>query len=369
VSYSADVPTSASTSLSSQLTQSSPASAADSRSTLIDQVIADRYRVVELIGRGGMGAVYRAEHIHIKKSFAFKVLHPELTHQQEAVRRFEREAIAAARIDHPNVATAIDFGNLPTGEFYLVLDYVQGKSLRELLNQEGPLSEARTVRISRQIASALGAAHAANIVHRDLKPDNVMLVESNAEPDFVKVLDFGIAKVRTENAPNEPALTRFGTVFGTPEYMSPEQALGQSVDRRSDLYSLGIMMYEMLSQSTPFADEQIVTVLSRQMTEAPKPLPSVSPELSAIIMRLLAKLPDERPASAEQLIEEFDRLPLARLTDAAQGIPQSRRMTPLATTDTLFAPESGIKRALAVTGEPLTASTSPILPHYSTPPL
>jgi serine/threonine-protein kinase len=224
-----------------------------------------------LLGRGGMGAVYRADHVHIKKSFALKVLHPELTHQDEAVKRFEREAIAAARIAHPNVATAIDFGNLPSGEFFIVLDYVQGKSLRVLLQREGQLSEARTVRICRQIAAGLAAAHAANVVHRDLKPDNVMLVESSTDTDFVKVLDFGIAKLRTEDVADEPAITRFGTIFGTPEYMSPEQALGQNVDARSDLYSLGIMMYEMLAGVTPFADEQLVTVLTRQMTDVPAP--------------------------------------------------------------------------------------------------
>ena len=205
----------------STATTEAPPPTVDLGQGLEGQVVASRYRIIELLGRGGMGAVYRADHVHIKKSFALKILHPELTHQKEAVKRFEREAIAAARIDHPNVATAIDFGNLPSGEFYLVLDYVQGQSLRSLLQQEQQLSEVRTIRISRQIAAALAAAHAANIVHRDLKPDNVMLVDSNAETDFVKVLDFGIAKLRSEEVSNEPAITRFGTIFGTPEYMSP----------------------------------------------------------------------------------------------------------------------------------------------------
>jgi serine/threonine-protein kinase len=315
-----------------------------------------------------MGAVYRADHVHIKKSFAFKVLHPELTHQKEAVIRFEREAIAAARIDHPNVATAIDFGNLPSGEFYLVLDYVQGQSLRCLLQQEGRLSELRTVRISRQVAAALAAAHAASIVHRDLKPDNVMLVDSSAEADFAKVLDFGIAKLRTEDMANEPAITRFGTVFGTPEYMSPEQALGQSVDARSDLYSLGIMMYEMLSGTTPFADEQLVTVLTRQMTDTPAPLTSVSPELAALIMQLLEKQPDARPASAEQLVVQIDRLALDRLGDTTLEATAKRHVLALGDTDTVFAPISSKQGTLASTEEPVDALTHGNSPPYSLPP-
>jgi serine/threonine-protein kinase len=314
---------------------------AQSETTLIGQTIGDRYRVVQLLGRGGMGAVYRADHVHIKKSFAFKVLHPELTHHSEAVRRFEREAIAAARIDHPNVATAIDFGNLPSGEFYLVLDYVQGHSLRELLDREPVLAEARTVRIARQIASALAAAHGANIVHRDLKPDNVMLVDGSNEPDYVKVLDFGIAKIRSDELTDEPAITRFGTVFGTPEYMSPEQALGQPVDARSDLYSLGIMMYEMLAGTTPFADEQLVTVLSRHMTETPAPLDRIAPELWAIIERLLAKRPEGRPSSAEAVIQAIDALPLALLgvtvARGSRGSLASGSFAALETTDTILA--------------------------------
>jgi eukaryotic-like serine/threonine-protein kinase len=276
---------------------------------LVGQVVAERYRIVELLGMGGMGAVYRADHVHIRKTFALKVLHRELTHHAEAVKRFEREAIAAARIDHPNVATAIDFGRLPSGAFYLVLDYVQGRSLRSILNDEHRFSEPRTLHVARQIASALAAAHASGIVHRDLKPDNVMLVDAPTETDWVKVLDFGIAKLKTEDIADEPAITRFGTVFGTPEYMSPEQALGQSVDARSDLYALGIMLYEMLAGRTPFADEQLVIVLTRQMTEAPAELAqTVSVPLRQLVMRLLEKQPDARPASAEQVLRLLDAM-------------------------------------------------------------
>jgi eukaryotic-like serine/threonine-protein kinase len=331
----------------------------------LGQVVAERYRIVELLGTGGMGAVYRAHHVHIGKSFALKVLHRELTHNSEAVRRFEREAVAAGRIDHPNVATAIDFGRLESGAFYLVLDYVQGRSLRQLLNEEHRLPEQRALRITRQIASALAAAHAAGIVHRDLKPDNVMLVDSSGDPDFVKVLDFGIAKLSSAEIPDEPAITRFGTVFGTPEYMSPEQALGQPVDARCDLYSLGIMLYELLVGKTPFVDTQLVTILTRQMTESPEPLPaSVSRELRQLVMRLLEKLPSARPANANEVLAELDAmapgiLAAARACTASNADTQSRPdMDPaLVNGQTLYAKGGGA--ALPVSALPTIRADAP----------
>ena len=158
----------------------SPTPTPFSQDALLGQLVADRYRILELLGSGGMGAVYRAEHVHMRKSVAFKVLHRELTHLSDVVTRFEREAIAAARITHPNVASATDFGRLSDGACYLVLEYVQGKSLRHSIVQSAPFASERVLTISRQIALALGAAHEAGIVHRDLKPENVMLVESSA---------------------------------------------------------------------------------------------------------------------------------------------------------------------------------------------
>ena len=221
--------------------------------------------------------------------------------------RFEREAIAAARITHPNVAAATDFGRLSDGACYLVLEYVQGKSLRQVLTQLAPFETSRALRIAKQIALALGAAHEAGVVHRDLKPENVMLVEGLADPDYVKVLDFGIAKIHTPEQEGQPALTRMGTIFGTPEYMSPEQALGQSADSRTDLYSLGIIMYEMLTGRTPFADKELVAVLTRQMTEIAPPLPAeCNPSIVALVSHLLAKRPSERPQTAQEVATRID---------------------------------------------------------------
>ncbi len=276
---------------------------------LLGQLVAERYRVIELLGSGGMGSVYRAEHVHMRKSVAFKLLHRELTHLSDIVARFEREAIAAARITHPNVAAATDFGRLPDGACYLVLEYVQGKSLRQCLLLAAPFDADRVLRIAKQIALALGAAHEAGIVHRDLKPENVMLVDGTAEPDFVKVLDFGIAKIHMPEQEGQPALTRMGTIFGTPEYMSPEQALGQSADARTDLYSLGIIIYEMLTGRTPFADKELVAVLTRQMTDMPPPLPvEINPSIVALVTHLLAKRPSERPQTAQEVVSRIDTI-------------------------------------------------------------
>ncbi|HEY6079287.1 MAG TPA: serine/threonine-protein kinase, partial [Polyangiaceae bacterium] len=190
--------------------------------SLVGTVLAGRYRIESLLGSGGMGSVYRAEHVLMRKACAVKVLHREMTQVKEVVARFEREAVAAARIEHPNVATATDFGQLENGSFYLVLEFIEGKSLSRLIAEEGALPEQRALAIVRQIADALGAAHGAGLVHRDLKPDNVHVMVSKDGGELIKVLDFGLAKVMGGSR-----RTREGVVFGTPHYMSPEQAAGE----------------------------------------------------------------------------------------------------------------------------------------------
>jgi eukaryotic-like serine/threonine-protein kinase len=270
--------------------------------------VAGRYRVERLLGAGGMGTVYRAEHVHMKKTVALKVMHPDLARISDIVTRFEREAIAAGRIEHPNVAAATDFGKLDDGSFYLVLEYVEGQSLREILRQ-GPLPVARALGIGRQIAAALRAAHAAGIVHRDLKPDNVMLMQSDGT-DRVKVLDFGIAKLASPDAaPDSQGITRVGVIMGTAEYMSPEQAVGQNVDERTDLYALGVVLYEMIAGHVPFQGDGAPEVLTKQLTEAPPPLAGAPAALSALVEQLLQKTAGDRPETAAAVLERLEALP------------------------------------------------------------
>jgi serine/threonine-protein kinase len=284
---------------------------------LIGTTISERYKIERLLGEGGMGAVYQAEHTLMRKRMAIKVLHPEMTRLPEVVARFEREAMAAAHIDHPHVVTATDFGKLEDGAFFLALEFVEGKSLREVIAM-GRLELGRALHIGRQIASALSRAHALKIVHRDLKPENVMLVERDGDHDFVKVLDFGIAKVQigeltsgdvSKAGPGQPVLTQAGMVYGTPEYMAPEQALGQAVDARADLYALGCIMYEMLCGVRPFDAESKVALLGMQVTAPVPPMATkapdanIPPDVEALVKRLLAKEASERLGEARELIE------------------------------------------------------------------
>jgi serine/threonine protein kinase len=285
-------------------------------------IIAERYRVDSLLGEGGMGKVYAAEHVHMRKQVAIKVLHPEMSTTPEVVARFEREAVAAGKIAHPNVAAATDFGRLENSSFFLVLEYVAGTDLRARIN-EGALSPERAVHIVRQITSAVGAAHAAGVVHRDLKPENIMLVEREGDPDFVKVLDFGIAKIDSIGILGDPAstasgpssaqpLTKMGAVFGTPDYMSPEQALGQPIDARSDLYSIGVIFFELVAGQRPFKGGAVTLmrahVLDAVPTLPPELVDTLGPQFNLVIQKLLQKSANERYSSATELLQALDDL-------------------------------------------------------------
>ena len=284
----------------------------------IGTLLAERYRIDALVGEGGMGKVYSAEHVLMRKRLAVKVLRRELTSVPEVVARFEREAMAAGNIEHPNVAGATDFGKLADGAVFLVLEFVSGHSLRDEIAR-APFTVDRALHVARQIASALSAAHAQGIVHRDLKPENVMLVEKGGDPDFVKVLDFGIAKVPlgdvTSAGPKQGnPITKAGMVFGTPEYMAPEQALGQTVDGRADLYALGVILFEMLSGVRPFSSQSSVGILGQQLS---KPTPTfaerapdllVPPAVEQIARKLLARDASQRYESASELARAIDAL-------------------------------------------------------------
>jgi eukaryotic-like serine/threonine-protein kinase len=294
--------------------------------SLVGTIVGDRYLIERLLGEGGMGAVYLAQHRHMRKRVAVKVLHAEMSRLPEVVARFEREAMAAAHIEHPNVAAATDFGKLADGSFFLVLEYIEGKSLRSAIVR-GPLELWRALHVVRQIAEALARSHALGIVHRDLKPENVMLVTRDGDPNFVKVLDFGIAKVPMgefadehrndqdgDRAAADQPLTQLGMVYGTAEYMAPEQALGQAVDARADLYALGVMAFEMIVGSRPFEHESKVVLLGMHVTApVPKmgaraPNASVPPEVDEVVGRLLAKDASARFGNAKELVQALDAL-------------------------------------------------------------
>jgi eukaryotic-like serine/threonine-protein kinase len=276
------------------------------------QILSERYRVLDKIGEGGMGVVYRAEHIHMRKALAIKILHPELTTVSEVVQRFEREAQAAGQIEHPNVCAATDFGRAASGAFFLVMEYLEGKPLSDVLKDEGSISLPRALRIAQQMCAALSRAHELGIVHRDLKPENVLLVERGGNPDFVKILDFGIARVPTlTESGHHKTLTRAGFVMGTPAYLSPEQGSGQEVDHRADLYSLGIVLFEMISGRRPFDSPSTVELIGMHVT---RPAPSLSRmaasvkiprRLDQLQARLLAKEPHQRPQSAAEVRDEL----------------------------------------------------------------
>jgi len=271
----------------------------------VGTVIAARYRLARRLGAGGVGDVYLADTLPEGRRVAVKLLRRELGLLPEVAALFEREAAAAGRIDHPNVAGALDFGRLEDGSLYLVLEYVAGASLAEVLASEGPLETARALRIARAIAAALGAAHRAGIVHRDLKPENVMLT-AHPGTETVKVVDFGIAQLPAEcSAHVAPAIR--ATITGTPEYMAPEQAAGTIVDHRADLYTLGVVLYAMLAGRPPFGGETMEEVLQRQLTEPPPPLPArVDAGAAALTMSLLAKDPDHRPPTADDVVRRID---------------------------------------------------------------
>jgi serine/threonine-protein kinase len=281
----------------------------------VGTVIADRYRIQEVIGEGGMGTVYAAEHLALRKKVAIKVLHLDLLKLPNIVARFEREARATARIEHPNVTNALDFGTLPNGAMYLVLEFVEGRRLRELIAQ-GPLPIIRALNIGKQVASVLAAAQTLGIVHRDLKPENVILVERDNEPDFVKVLDFGIARMTSSDDDDESQqpLTKLGAVFGTPEYMAPEQALGQRVDSRADLYSLGVILFEMISGVRPYVQSGQSGILSQQITSPRPSFAERAPQLTVpkdverVVYRLLTKGAQERYQRAADVVTVIEAL-------------------------------------------------------------
>jgi serine/threonine protein kinase len=280
-------------------------------SDAIGQVLDGRYRVRALIGEGGMGRVYEAEHVEIGRRVAVKILNPVYTRTPDVVARFRREARAASKIGHPNIVDVTDSGTTADGSVYFVMEYLEGVELAAVISREGALDISRALHVGSQICRALAAAHSAGIIHRDLKPENVFLIVREGTADFVKVLDFGIAKSAEIEEARTEKLTHPGMAMGTPEYMAPEQAAGRPADARSDVYAVGAILYEMVTGVPPYDGENFMEILTKKATSEPPPprtlRPSLSESIEAVIMRAMARDPAARPASMEALEYELTK--------------------------------------------------------------
>ncbi|MBN8615103.1 MAG: serine/threonine protein kinase, partial [Deltaproteobacteria bacterium] len=272
------------------------------RGPLTDQVLGDRYRLGTILGQGGMGVVYSATQVSLDRPVAIKVLQPGLAQHVDAIARFRAEAERAGRLAHPHIVQILDFGREADGSAWIAMELLAGQSLASRI-AAGPMSEAEVVRVALETLSALEAAHGASLVHRDLKPDNIFLASVAGIGASVKVLDFGIAKLL--DADQSGKLTATGALVGTPLYMSPEQARGGEIDARSDLYSLGALLYEALTLRPPFTGGSYSALLLALMTDVPRPMielrPEVTPALAAIVARAMEKSPGHRFATATEM--------------------------------------------------------------------
>jgi serine/threonine protein kinase len=337
----------------------------------VGRTIASKFEIIEVLGQGGMGKVYKARHVSLDKIICIKMLRPALLEDQTIVGRFAREAKAASRLNHAHSIQVLDFGQDEIGTLYIAMEYVSGKDLRKTLRDEFPLGEERICHIVAQILSALIEAHAQNVIHRDLKPENIMIEQRRGEPDFVKVLDFGIAKIQD---PDVPGLTRADVVCGTPLYMSPEQATGSKFDHRADLYAMGIILYQLSTGTLPFDGDNSMEILTKHVTELPvpprtrRPEVSISPDMEALILRAMDKDPDGRPVSAEEFRNEVlairENLKRARqdaeaLAKQANTAHKAERAQALK--DKQAAQLAQMRGASTVTAPPAAKSRTPVL--------
>jgi serine/threonine-protein kinase len=289
--------------------------ASEKTDELVSLILDDRYRILRRIGEGGMGIVYEAEHVVIEKHVALKVLRDDFSSRPEVVARFRQEAKSASKIGNEHIVDISDFGETPAGQSYFVMELLEGDDLANILQREGSIGTERAADIIEQCCKALGAAHGKGIVHRDMKPENIFLTNRNGREDFVKLVDFGIAKmsdIETQGAPGRK-LTKTGMIFGTPEYMSPEQAAGKELDHRVDVYALGVIFFEMLSGRVPFVGDSFMGILTQHMFEEPPTLTAVNPNvqvdpaIESWIRKALAKDPDQRFQTCAEMAAALGR--------------------------------------------------------------
>lgn len=278
---------------------------------LIGQTLDDKYRIEERLGIGGMGTVYRARHVLIDRAVAVKVLNQRFVEDEAARARFQREARAAGRLQHINAVGVTDFGQTSEGFVYIVMELLEGRTLRETLAREAPFETARAVAVMLQAAAAVEAAHEAGVIHRDLKPANIFITQRADVPAVVKVLDFGIAKLAADTLDeDEPkTLTQVGVMIGTPRYMSPEQCNGRELTPASDVYSLGVILYEMLTGAAPFSGSTPLAIALKHLGDQPRPprelVQTIPADLERIVLHALEKRPEDRPANAGEFRKEL----------------------------------------------------------------
>jgi len=291
-----------------------------SADALVGHVLADRYRIEAQLGEGGMGTVYRAHHLGLDCPVAVKMLHPELTADREVAQRFDREAIALSKLDHPNCLRVLDAGTSPAGAKYIVMPLLAGQELRALI--DGPLALPRAVDLAVQILRGLEHAHRRGLIHRDLKPENVFVGHDDDGREVAKLVDFGIVKMLAQGT-GVKTLTRAGLVFGTPRYMSPEQVTGGKIDERTDLYAVGVLLYEMIAGIPPFDAEDVGMLMRMQILADVPALPeTVPPAVVEVVGKLLEKSPNDRPKSAKEVRESLElalRTAPGRTVIAASG--------------------------------------------------
>ncbi len=337
--------------------------------SLVGAVVADRYRVQRRLGEGGMGVVYEAVDDRLEKHVAVKVLREDFARRQDVVARFTQEAKSAARIKHENVLDVTDYGQTKDGNFFIAMELLVGTDLADVLQGEGTLGQERGVEVAVQVCRALHAAHQKGIVHRDMKPENVFLVRADDGREVVKIVDFGIAQMKDisgSSSEGSRKLTRTGMIFGTPEYMSPEQAAGKPVDHRVDIYAAGVILYEMFAGRVPFVGDSFMGILTQHMFEQPpkisavNPQASVSPELEAVIFKALAKDPGQRYQSMQEFADDLQRFRSGARTNAAMAPPMAPVVPPVAAQvlGLNSTPGAPLPQAPAATIEPSSAGVS-----------
>ena len=300
---------------------------------LLGRTWCDRYQILEYLGRGGMGAVFKARQIHMDREVALKVIHRKLCQDDKQVQRFEQEARTSSKLNHPNSIRVFDYGKSEDGRLFMAMEFLRGRTLGRLIADEGPLEPKRVIAVARQMFKSLAEAHQLGLVHRDLKPENIFICEIFGETDYVKVLDFGIAKAIGPTA-DEANLTQTGFICGTPRYLSPEQALGQKVDGRADLYSVGVLMYEMLTGRPPFVGENPISIVMKHVHDDPPPLVGLDRfgedgrKLEWLVERLLEKNPARRPSPSERIVKYLDgSVTQAELLGRAPTVDKKRSAT------------------------------------------